>query len=247
MKKLFASLLLSLSLVAPAETVIQENPTQVTFQRASQGNGTYIATSEVCYLTGCTTGPAWPGYNYAGGYLFALWATQRAPGTQTMWGTWTFQSNGLFTTNPSAHVAFLMRGVSTGSYNVGGAGYTVGGLSGFANSSPCPGISGAPETWWALDTGTSSNITWGGSACSPQLADNHPYTLTMQATATGFAWWLADDVSGKQISNGYEDNSSSPSLPMISNATGTTVGIVFADAPGTSWSFAVTNMAFGWF
>ena len=243
---------------AQTETLVTQNPTQVTFQRQSQGNGTYIASEQVCYSYGCQSLPAWPGYSTGGSYLFTIWSTPRPAGTNTMWGSWTFESGtydlygnplpGLFGTNPNAHVAFLMRGVSTGSYNIGGAGYTVGGLNGFSNSSPCPvGIEGAPETWWALDDTTAGNVTWGGSACSPQLEEHHPYTLVMQAAADGFAWWLLDAASGNQISQGYEYNGNSPSLPIIQEATGTTIGIVFADSPGTSWSFQVWNMAFGWF
>ena len=240
------------------ETLVAENPTQVTFQRASQGDGTFRASEQVCYSYGCQSLPAWQGYSTGGGYLFPVWSTPRPAGAKTMWGTWTFQSGafdlygnpipGLFGTNPNAHVAFLMRGVSTGSYNIGGAGYTVGNLSGFANSAPCPGpTAGAPETWWALDDATAGNVTWGGHDCSPPLLEHHPYTLTMQAAADGFAWWLRDATTGAMLSQGYESNANSPSLPIIQEATGTTIGIVFADTPGTSWTFQVWGMAFGWF
>ena len=106
------------------ETLVAQNPTQVTFARISQGDGTYKATEQVCYSYGCQSVPAWQGYSTGGGYLFPVWSTPRPAGAKTMWGTWTFQSGsvdihgspvpGLFATNPNAHVAFLMRGVSTG-------------------------------------------------------------------------------------------------------------------------------------
>ena len=255
MLKLTLACLIGLcSLASNADTINYQLPTSVNFARHANSDGTYDATQTTCYtaITGnslpCATTPAFPSVQTAGGYAFIALQTNRPAGTQTMWGTWTFESNNLFTSNPAAHVAFLMRGVSTGLYNIGGAGYTVGGLEGFntTTGSPClSGPHGAPETWWALDDGVAGNNTWGSQYCSPVLKDNHPYTLVMQAANNGFAYWLLDGQM--VISNNYVYNGDNQSQTIINEATGTTIGIVFADAPGTSWNFTVTNMAFGWF
>ena len=252
-----------------AETQIFEVPQAAAFHRKDLGNGTYSATSEICFSYGCQVLPAFPGYGVTGSYALTNLSTARPAGANTMWGAWTFQSgtldaqgkpkgDGLFSTNPSAHVAFLMRGVSTGIYNIGGAGYIVGGLGGIvpttgpgagqpshACQTGSPG--GEPETWWAMDNATFGNFIWGDWTCSPQLQDYHSYTLNMQATAIGFSWTLSDALTGYLLSTGYLDNSQNPSLPIIEMATGTTIGIVFADAPGTTWNLYITNMAFGWF
>jgi len=235
---------------AAAQEVQNVHPLQgVTFKRQSLGSGTYNAWRVDQYSYGSAVLPAWPGPVAGRGYVAHVMGTPRAPGTSVMWGTWTFMSRGLFTSAPGAHVGFVMRGLTTGLSNVG-MGFVVGGLSGFSSSDGGACAAGArsqPETWHELSDGTAGNRLIGGSQCGPLMHDWRPYNVTLHAAADGYSYSITDATTGVQVFSTYVSNAGSPSASKIALASGWTAGIVFADVPGASWEFEVSNIALGWF
>jgi hypothetical protein len=249
MKRLFILLSLMLASFAHAETQVTHPLRGVTFERQSLGNGTYAATKTEHYDSGSVKLPAWPSAEPDRGYLAYIMSTDRPANTGTMWATWTFTSRGLFTSNPDAHVAFISRSLSTGLSNIG-QGLIVGGLDKLTQSAggACQGgTRSQPETWHENADGTADNRLFGGAFCGPVLLDWRPYRVAIHSAAGGYSYSIFDGVTNTLVFSTYVNNANSPSLVKIQKATGFTVGIVFADTPGTSWQFEISDLQMGWF
>lgn len=226
------------------------NPLQgVTFKRTSLGNGTFEASRVEQRPLGSVCLPAWDGNLPNRGYLKTLLATDRPVGTGVMWGTWKFKSKGLFTAVPDAHVAFIMRALSTGLSNIG-AGFIIGGLSTFTQSEggACgSGIRSQPEIWFENSDGSAGNKLLGGGYCGPTLQDWKEYSVSIHVADTGYAYTIRDTAAGVDVFSTYVPMPTTPSTAKFNKATGWTAGIVFGDVDGTSWEFEISDLNLGWF
>lgn len=183
-------------------------------------------------------------------FFYGVASTGRPTGPgMTQYVRFNFRSEGLFTSFPCAHLAFLGRweGVIT-RYNRG-RGVTVG-----ETSLPCitsPGKASIQGEYW-LDKETSA--TGIGAYLLPDrltdaLNDYTDYQVEIHVTEGGYAYWIRDAATGTTIKNTYHPLPDDGSVDWKVNnlsAQGYAIGLVGAGTTG-SFTFRTWNFTYGWF
>lgn len=169
---------------------------------------------------------------------------------KTQYANFTFESKGIFTTNPNFHFAVILKHEGTGRWNRG-RGFIVGNLDFNFNSgdSGCgPGMTSTPETWF-VDKEKASNTVFGANHCGSPLNDNQKYKVEMSSGDDNTWKYEIKDmqgniVGGSTITDSYKTN---PEKDLINTDTlGFAIGVVFADNHNAPFELVFDNLELGW-
>jgi len=178
-----------------------------------------------------------------------------------------FISKGLWTTNPNAIFAVMLRASSTGVNNTG-AGMLIGNLSGisWSEGGACQGaINTQPAYWYTNEKAQDFGKYWGGSQCGKPLKDNQSYNIYLTVMKNRILYSITDNTTKEKMTypvtsdildNGVktkfttstidQSNLNQPGEIMLSKSTGATFAVVFADKDKTSWNFEISNIHISW-
>jgi hypothetical protein len=177
------------------------------------------------------------------GYYQASTAKPSAATGQTQYWKFTMKSEGLFTHEPCAHLAFMARwdGDFGATYNRG-RGFTVGDAV-----APCTTFPGMASTQAELFF-SSSNLLLADRQTNV-LSDYKEYEVEIHVADDGFAYWITDPVTNTVLVNHYhyvpDDTSADWSFNQLT-AQGIALGLVGAGSTSL-WRFTISNFRFGWF
>lgn len=178
--------------------------------------------------------------------------TNKPSGTtgNTQYFKFKFKSEGLFTSAPCGHLAFIVRwdGDFGASYNRG-RGLTVGDtgrnpdIDCAINHTTLPGYASTQGEYWKVGQG----IVLADKA-SNLLVDYKEYDVEIHVADTGYAYWVRDPVTNVVLVNQYhyipDDGSVDWDVNQLS-AQGIAVALVFS---GTGLvKFTAYNFKYGWF
>ena len=156
---------------------------------------------------------------------------------------------GLWTRNPNAIFAVMLRASSTGVNNTG-AGMLIGNLSGisWSEGGACQGaINTQPAYWYTNEKAQDFGKYWGGSQCGKPLKDNQQYDVSMTVTKNTIQYTVTDNTTKEKMTEVFQDNKDQPGEIMLSKSTGATFAVVFADNEKDDFQFHVNDIKISWY
>lgn len=169
----------------------------------------------------------------------------------TQYANFSFESKGIFTSNPNFHFAVILSHEGTGRWNRG-RGFIVGNLD-FPNNFGEQGCKGAinstPETWYMQNEKPKNNV-YNGGYCGSSLNDYQKYNVTMSSTNDDSWIYEIKDLNGNIVGGGkkiIDSYATNPDKDLISKELkGFAIGIVFADNKNTPFQMVFDNIEVGW-